>query len=158
MHESFFRGLNTSSRLIAEHYCVHGNPSTAQLRVALSLSSLLFSSFLFSSVLYEKRSSPTFYGFFVATRLCTSQSSRHHLFFLPFSYVFIHTSLGEIHACFLLKRLRRSLTDARLAVTNFFPSSRDNAFVYEMHSGYDKNSVDWWFERQTIDNHIISVG
>lgn len=116
MHESFFRGLNTSSRLIAEHYCVHGNTSAAQLRVALSVS---FLSSLFSSALYEKRRQPNLLWILCRDAIMYSQSSRRHLFFLPFSYVFIHTNFAETRV-FPFKAASMQSYWCTLGSTNFY--------------------------------------
>lgn len=126
MHESFFRGLNTSSRLIAEHYCVHGNTSAAQLRVALSVS---FLSPLLSSTLYEKRRQPNLLWILCRDAIMYSQSSRRHLFFLPLFLMYLYTRISLKRACFLLKRPRCSLTDACSAATNFYQRWQETMLV-----------------------------
>lgn len=149
MHESFFRGLNTSSRLIAEHYCVHGNTSATQLRVALSVS---FLSSLFSSALYEKRRQPNLLWILCRDAIMYSQSSRRHLFFLPFSYVFIHTNFAETRV-FPFKAASMQSYWCTLGCDQFLPTlTRDNAFVREMHPRWEGRNV--WIDDWTIALYV----
>lgn len=149
MHESFFRGLNTSSRLIAEHYCVHGNTSAAQLRVALSVS---FLSSLFSSALYEKRRQPNLLWI-----LCRDAIMYSLLVATSFSCLFLmylYTRISLKRAYFLLKRPRCSLTDARSAATNFYQRWQETMLLCAkcILDGKGETYEHWW-----LNNRIVCI-
>lgn len=99
-------------------------------RVRHSLESLSQSPFSLLSSLrhYTKNAgSPTFYGFFVATRLCTASLLVATSFSCLF-LMYLYTRISLKRAYFLLKRPRCSLTDARSARPIFTNADKRQCF------------------------------
>lgn len=125
-------------------------------RVRHSLESLSQSPFSLLSSLrhYTKNAgSPTFYGFFVATRLCTASLLVATSFSCLF-LMYLYTRISLKRAYFLLKRPRCSLTDARSAATNFYQRWQETMLLCAkcILDGKGETYEHWW-----LNNRIVCI-